>query len=96
MRRGAGFERWLLKRGIDRGVAAEWAAHVVWASGFVVGRTGHPLAVATREDLRHLQQASGDDWPDVEPAVRAWFEWVLPPGASSPAVASPLRLLRTQ
>lgn len=96
MRRGAGFERWLMKRGDDPMRAAAWAAHVVWASGFAVGRTGRPLALATPEDLRGLQDACGDDWAEVEPALCAWFEWVLPSGALNPTAArTSLRLLRS-
>jgi hypothetical protein len=84
MRRGAGFESWLLNQGGSPDVAAAWAAHVVWASGFVTGRWGRPLAVATPAQLAEMAAVPAAEWARARIALRAWFEWVLPAGHPNP------------
>jgi hypothetical protein len=95
MRRGAAFERWLVSQGHGPAEAGSWAGHIVWSSGCVFGCTGLSLALATAEDVASLRVACGEEWPDMEPALAAWFDWVLPAGAVNPMV-EPVRLRLVQ
>lgn len=76
MRRGAGFEAWLRKRGLPVDVAEEWAAHAVWATGYAAGRWGKVLFDVTPSELSELATSGWVDWEQVGPAVSAWLEWL--------------------
>ena len=99
VRRGASFEAWLRDRGIADEVAAEWASHAVWVTGYAAGRWGKVLFDVTPAELADLAEGGWVDWEQVGPAVSAWFDWLrgedLAPRPSSghPSAVPHLRLV---
>jgi len=101
VRRGASFEAWLRDRGVAADVAAEWAGHAVWVTGYAAGRWGKVLFDVTPAELEELAAGGWVDWEQVGPAVDAWFDWLrgedLAPRASGglrhPSAVPHLRLV---
>jgi hypothetical protein len=101
VRRGASFEAWLRDRGVAADVAAEWAGHAVWVTGYAAGRWGKVLFDVTPTELEELAAGGWVDWEQVGPAVGAWFDWLrgedLVPrqsgGLRHPSVVPHLRLV---
>jgi len=92
MRRGAGFEAWLRKRGLPEDVCEIWVAHAVWATGYAAGRWGKSLFDATTDELQQLADGGHVDWQEVGPAITAWFEWL---GDERTGVRNPAEYVRT-